>query len=343
MAGYSLNLFSVCLLLASVLYVFCIAMASRKLQFMNKISRELDTKKLLVLSVLGVSTLRLMTFIGLIAMDIENAQARYTFDKFHNGKAKEDAYGTFYDTSMIVMFDLPSGIIISTYVLLTIVWAECFLQSKLHTESNYKWKLRWLRGYMIFNVCMYSLQITLYLLLFFTGISRSSIETFLRIETGTINLVAVTLVIILYFVLNVHFSVSTKTIQHYFTPIEKLLQFFLFCPVIFSVYFLSEFFDYYLFVYMFPGISVSFGACQKFFIHDINYYGSLVSSPYSMGTDYFNLLQKWSKHSLSSESGKYSNSRYISTSFILRDYSHHCLIRCEFPQNCWFPKSSGWR
>ncbi len=212
MAGYSFNIFSVSLLLASVLYIFCIVMASRKLRFMNKIYRELDTKKLLILSVLGVSTLRLMTFIGLIAMDIENSEAQYDSQKFHHGKAKEDAYGTFYDASMIVMFDLPSGIIISTYVLLTIVWAECFLQSKLHTESNYKWKLRWLRGYMIFNVFLYSLQITLYLLLFFTKIPRTLIQKFLRIENGTINLVAVILVIILYFVLNVHFSVSVITI-----------------------------------------------------------------------------------------------------------------------------------
>lgn len=206
--GYSLNLFSVCLLLASVLYIFCIVLASRKLRFMNKIYRELDTKKLLILSVLTACIVRLMTFIALITMDIENIEVAYNVNM--NGPDKtnqiEHRYDRFYDGSMVVMFDLPNGIIVSTYVLLTIVWAECFLQSKLHTESNYKWKHRWLRAYMIFNSCLYSAQMTAYLVIFFGFITPTKIEKILRIGSSAMNLFAVVLVISLFFVMNVHFS-----------------------------------------------------------------------------------------------------------------------------------------
>jgi hypothetical protein len=226
--GYSLNLFSVCLLLASVLYIFCIVLASRKLRFMNKIYRELDTKKLLILSVLTACILRLMTFIALITMDIENVQVAYNVNM--NGRDGtnhgEHRYDRFYDGSMVVLFDLPNGIIVSTYVLLTIVWAECFLQSKLHTESNYKWKHRWLRAYMIFNSCLYSAQITAYLFLFLGFITPTKIEKILRIGSSAISLFAVVLVISLFFVMNVHFSVSLSDLirpdlyNSYFLPIH---------------------------------------------------------------------------------------------------------------------------
>ena len=206
----TLDFLTVALLISSVLYVFCLVLASRKLAFLNRVSPELGTKKLLVLSVAVVSGLRVMSFAGVMAMDIANVRAHYSLrpmdevGRSGNG-VPADRNQKFYDAAMLIMFDLPNCVVVSTFVLLTLVWAECFLQSRFHTESTIKWKKRWLKGYMFFNAALYGTQIVLYLLVICpttAGVVRTVLYAF---STG-INFAAVLLVLATYVYLNVSFS-----------------------------------------------------------------------------------------------------------------------------------------
>ena len=113
--------------------------------------------------------------------------------------------------AMTVLFDLPNCIVVSTYVLLTIVWAECFLYSRHHTENTVKWRKFWLGSYMLFNACLYATQIILYILIFWPGPSSDRtniVRTILYVAMTGINFIAVLLVFLLYLYLNMKFSVS---------------------------------------------------------------------------------------------------------------------------------------
>lgn len=162
------------LLICAVLYIFCLILAKRKLAVLNRYRPELSTKKLLLLSVALVSVVRIMTILGVAAMNIANVRAHYKLSpqssgssddsssEHHNGDIPRDQHQLFYDKSMTVLFDLPNCMVVSTYVLLTLVWAECFVKARLHTESAATLKRTWLIYFMIFNSLLYALQLTLY-------------------------------------------------------------------------------------------------------------------------------------------------------------------------------------
>jgi len=89
-------------------------------------NRYLGTKKLLVLSVGLVCIVSIMSFIGVGAMDLANIQAHYSLNpRDEELEDKEDKNQAFCDGAMMVLFDLLNCIVVSTYVLLMLVWAEC--------------------------------------------------------------------------------------------------------------------------------------------------------------------------------------------------------------------------
>lgn len=235
-----LSILNVALIIASVFYIWCLVLAIRKLSSLQSVNPDLGMKKLLVVSIILLCLVRIMTFIGVTAMDIANVRAHYSPNPSSSYGNEEiflkitsaDNVGTqseidtsesvarssqsdnqnFYDSSMTILFDLPNAIVVSTFVLLTLVWAECFLQSRFHTESMIKWKKRWLMGYTAFNSCLFSGQLTLYILIFWPGTDDS-----VRIVKGIIyagmiatNLGACIVAAFSYFYLNIRFAVSFK-------------------------------------------------------------------------------------------------------------------------------------
>jgi hypothetical protein len=160
----------------------------------------MSTKMLLVLSVGLVCLVRIMTLILVAAMNIANVRAHYSLQPTSKNQG-------FYDKAMTVLFDLPNCIVVSTYVLLTLVWSECFLESRFHTESVVKWKKRWLLLYMIFNSMLYGTQLILYTCIFFARKSNV-VRTIIYAAITGINFASVFLVLLLYLYLNVRFSVS---------------------------------------------------------------------------------------------------------------------------------------
>lgn len=213
----TLDLFNVSLLLAGSLFGYTLNLAKRKYEFLRCANPSFDLKKLLVLSAGTVCFLRIMSFVGVIAMDVANVRAHYSLNpapppssssqlEGGGGEAPIERNQAFYDSSMTVLFDLPNAIVVSTYVLLTLVWAECSLLSRFHTESSVRWRRRWLVWYMIFNSALYATQIILYILIFVGGRGVVVVRNVVIVAMAGINLSAVFLVLIFYIYLSVAWS-----------------------------------------------------------------------------------------------------------------------------------------
>ncbi|CAB9507449.1 Protein of unknown function (DUF1084) [Seminavis robusta] len=197
----TIDMMTVALVASAVLYMICFRLARHKLKVLHELQPQMTTKKLLILSVLLVSVLRIMTILGVAAMNMANVRAHYSLQPTGRGDKTQD----FYDEAMTVLFDLPNCIVVSTYVLLTLVWAECFLEARFHTENSVYWKQRLLILFMIFNTLLYATQLILYACIFFSA-SHSLVRAILYAAITGISFVAVLLVLCFYVYLNIRFS-----------------------------------------------------------------------------------------------------------------------------------------
>jgi hypothetical protein len=201
---------TVALLVSSILYAFCLVLARRKLAGLHRIRPQLSTKKLLLLSVAVVCLLRIMSILGVAIMNRANVKAHYSLQPIDRSKQpsstqnEEDRNQAFYDKSMTVLFDLPNCVVVSTYVLLTMVWAECFLESRFHTESIIHWKKLWLKLYMGFNSLLYGCQLLLYSSVLIA--TNNPVRTILYAAITGVNFFAVLMVLAFYLYLNIRFS-----------------------------------------------------------------------------------------------------------------------------------------
>jgi hypothetical protein len=158
----TIDILTMALLISAVLYAFCLILAKRKLSILHRVNPEMSTKRLLILSVALVSVVRIMTILGVAMMNIANVRAHYSLQPTPRHSSDIDRHQQFYDKAMTVLFDLPNCMVVSTYLLLSLVWAECFIESRLHTESAAQFKKTWLIGFMILNTTLYVTQLTLY-------------------------------------------------------------------------------------------------------------------------------------------------------------------------------------
>ena len=91
----------------------------------------------------------------------------------------------FIDKATLVLFDFPDFCCISAYVLLLVVWSENIIQARRHWMPSIAFRRIWMIGYVIFNICLYTLQVSLYSLLFFPSINQV-ITTTTTVTTVTI-------------------------------------------------------------------------------------------------------------------------------------------------------------
>ena len=208
----TIDILTMALLILSVLYAFCLILAKRKFSVLNRARPELSTKKLLILSVLMVSAIRILTILGVAMMNMANVRAHYSLQPTHSHDSTGDRHQAFYDKSMTVLFDLPNCMVVSTYILLALVWAECFVEARLHTESATQLKKTWLIYFMVFNSALYIAQLTLYGSIFFSPPTRV-VRTIIYIGITGINFTAVLLVLFFYVYLNIRFSVSQDQVS----------------------------------------------------------------------------------------------------------------------------------
>jgi len=142
----------------------------------------------------------------------------------------------FFLQAVLVLFNLPDFMIISAYVLLALVWAEAFLQSRNHWLSVrqfrrwanqheeyklenvmgvFKWIMMlmtrlmnrmWLLSYLIFNACLYAGQLVLYTLLFLPKADREFLYGVIMLTLTIINFALPLILLVLFFYLSIMFA-----------------------------------------------------------------------------------------------------------------------------------------
>jgi hypothetical protein len=113
----------------SILYLSLSIYAVMKLVWLQATSSPgLNTRKLFVMTCLLTSILRFMSFGSMAILDLQ----RVNFSVASGGTIHDDdskgENEVFFEKSSIVLFDLPDFCIISSYILLIVVWAEAFLK-----------------------------------------------------------------------------------------------------------------------------------------------------------------------------------------------------------------------
>lgn len=197
------------LVLAAALYGVCLILSRRKLFALRQENPERTTKEMLILSAGLVSVVRVITVLGVAAMNFEKIRSHFKISPPSAWGYEESVpHQLFYDRVMAVLFDLPNCIVVSTYVLLTLLWSEYFVQARLHTESATALRKSWTGYAMIFNVLLYMLQMSLYLCLFLAPQTKE-VRNVIYVGITGINFTAVLLMIVFYIYLNIRFSVST--------------------------------------------------------------------------------------------------------------------------------------
>lgn len=138
-------------------------------------SKGLNTRKLFAMSCLLTTILRCMSFSSMALLSI--GRVDFTMDKnnnlFENDDDKDTNNYTFFEKSLIVLFDFPDFCCISAYVLLLMIWAEAFLKSRRHWLSNFKYRKFWMLSYFVFNIILYGSQLALYSLLFLPSVDNN--------------------------------------------------------------------------------------------------------------------------------------------------------------------------
>ncbi|KAJ8602636.1 hypothetical protein CTAYLR_004099 [Chrysophaeum taylorii] len=114
----------------------------------------LDTKSLFLLSMSTACALRLMCFVGFCLLD----ETRQHVSPTSYVTPELDMYAR----AVVLLFDIPDFVLVSTYVLLLVVWAECFVGSRRHWLSARNYKETWHRCYLGLNVVLYGTQLSLY-------------------------------------------------------------------------------------------------------------------------------------------------------------------------------------
>lgn len=144
------------MLLLCLLY-FCMTVYAFG-QLRSTMGGTINTKYLFLLSVTTACGLRLMCFGGFYLLD--GSEVSITAQSVVSTELET------YARAVAILFDLPDFMLISTYLLLLVVWAECFLGSRRHWLSSRHYKESWHSAYLVFNVLLYGTQLFLYAAVF---------------------------------------------------------------------------------------------------------------------------------------------------------------------------------
>ncbi len=166
----------------SAIYFLLALYAYRKLHWLHIFtSSGLNTKKLFVMNLLLMTTLRFLSFLSMAILDLDDIDADVSAYSSTN---------TFFQKAELVLFDFPDFCCISAYVLLNVVWAESFLKSRRHWLSSFEFRRSWMLGYLCFNILLYTSQVVLYSFLFLPSIDQVRSWLPLYWNNGFLNLLS---------------------------------------------------------------------------------------------------------------------------------------------------------
>lgn len=150
------------------MYLVATAFAARKLYVIRLVSRAWETTTYLVGSILFACAVRASVFATLCALALITGGAEGAATA--NGATAQThllQHTAFYEKAVRVLFNLGDFISVSCYLLLVVVWVETFTQSRRHWYASERSSRRWMTGYLIFNIFLYTGQLASYLLYFF--------------------------------------------------------------------------------------------------------------------------------------------------------------------------------
>lgn len=185
----------------------------------NHSTQGMNSRKLFVMTLLLTAIVRCMSFtsmtllsLGSVDFQIEAGMTTNNDDDDNSNMSNDE---DFFNKATIALFDFPDFYYISAYVLLLIVWSEMYLKSRRHWMSAKRFQCLWMWSYFIFNIIIYTAQITLYTLLFLPKVDHV-VETnliFLTLSAFNIGIPLVWLAFFFYMTILVSlfsfFSAST--------------------------------------------------------------------------------------------------------------------------------------
>lgn len=175
----------------------------------QRVSGKLNTKKVFVMTILLSSLLRFMSFSSMALFDI--TATHYTFNmSIVDGKFDDNITGTeeFFEKAFIVLFDFPDFCFISAYLLLMVVWAEAYLESRRHWLSSVTFRRFWILGYLFLNITIYFSQIALYTLLFLPSVDKNLLSALIFLTLTGYNLVMPLLWLLIFIYLSCRVSIK---------------------------------------------------------------------------------------------------------------------------------------
>ncbi|TFJ81404.1 hypothetical protein NSK_007365 [Nannochloropsis salina CCMP1776] len=195
----------------ALLYLATTALISSRLRNLHTRHPEMNTTKLFVLSVLLSCGMRCLSFIALGAFSVQSI----AIDNDASGRASspssswsstQDPDTQFYEKALLILFNLPDFVFVSAYVLLALVWAEAFIQSRSHWLSIKQFRRMWLLSYLVFNACLYLGQLVLYTLLFLPHGNQDFLSKIIFLTLCVINFSLPIILLLLFFYLSIMFA-----------------------------------------------------------------------------------------------------------------------------------------
>jgi len=193
------------LILAFIYFVLSIY-GVRGLLLLNKVTHGLNTKKLFVMNCLLASFLRFLSFTSMAVFNYFEITISLQPGGSSGTDEDQSKLEQFFYKASLVQFDLPDFCFVSAYVLLLIVWAEAILQSRRHWLSSYSFRRIWILSYFFFNILLYSVQVSLYSLLFFPKVDQRLLGDFIYLTLTVISIGVPVLWLLCYLYLLIQFS-----------------------------------------------------------------------------------------------------------------------------------------
>jgi len=156
----------------ATLYMSLSLYTGHRLILIHRSFPGMNTRKLFVMTIFLTTILRFMSFISMIGLSsLKNHNSIIKISDDDN-VINKDKNSQFLDKAALVLFDFPDFCGVSAYVLLLVVWAENIISARRHWMSSIAFKRILMISYMIFNIFLYTLQVSLYSLLFVPSIDQ---------------------------------------------------------------------------------------------------------------------------------------------------------------------------
>lgn len=116
--------------------------------------------------------------------------------------------GKLFTDAFTVMFNMPDIIAVCTYLLLVLIFAEVYQESRLHLFDPLDFRRRWLYGYIALVMVFFGSQIILFVLLFAVDDDSGGLQLSVYLFVTACNIVVVIIFVVFSIYLSVTFSGS---------------------------------------------------------------------------------------------------------------------------------------